>query len=88
MTDGRKCACGFSETAGGDDTITDHLLEVFAPQNCRGNDGLVHEEAFSALSCLCGFTATTCQELDDHFLEQFTPADSVALGGVLHQVVA
>jgi hypothetical protein len=81
MTDAR-CSCGFTEA--GDETITDHLLEVFTPVGCRGHDGLLHEEAFPALTCLCGFTAATGQELDDHFLAAFTPADSAGQDGRVH----
>jgi hypothetical protein len=77
-----RCTCGFIES--GDETVTDHLLEVFTPQGGRGNDGLLHEEAFPALSCLCGFTAATGQELDAHFLAVFIPADSAAPDGRVH----
>jgi hypothetical protein len=85
MTAGR-CSCGFTEA--GDETITDHLLEVFTPQACRGSDGHLHEEAFPALSCLCGFAAATGRELDDHFLARFTPAGAVGPDGVVHKAVA
>ena len=37
-----RCSCGFTETAG--ETITDHLLEAFVPEDGLGSDGLVHEE--------------------------------------------
>jgi hypothetical protein len=77
-----RCTCGFTETA--DETITDHLLEVFTPVSGRGNDGLLHEEAFPALTCLCGLTAAAGQELDAHFLAVFTPADATGRDGRVH----
>jgi hypothetical protein len=80
----KKCSCGFTEA--GDETMTDHLLEVFTPAGCRGNDGLLHEEAFPALTCLCGHTATTPAGLDAHFLAIFAPDDSAGRDGVIHQV--
>jgi hypothetical protein len=83
---GARCTCGFTEAD--DETITDHLLAVFTPDACRGNDRLLHEEAFPALTCLCGFTAATGQELDDHFLAAFTPANSTGTDGVVHKAVA
>lgn len=82
----KRCACGFTEA--GDETINDHLLEVFTPEACRGNDGLLHEEAFPALTCLCGLVAATSQEMDAHFLSMFTPAGSVGPDGVVHRTVA
>ena len=85
MADAR-CTCGFTES--GDETITDHLLEMFASQGCRGNDGLLHEEAFPALTCLCGQVAATPRELDDHFLAVFTPADSIGPDGTVHRPAA
>jgi hypothetical protein len=83
---GTRCTCGFTEA--GDETINDHLLEVFTPEACRGNDGLLHEEAFPALTCLCGLTAETTQEMDDHFLAMFTPAGSAGPDGVVHKPLA
>lgn len=82
---GSRCTCGFIEAADKDETITDHLLEVFTPDACRGNDGYLHEEAFPALSCLCGFTAETGRELDGHFIAAFTPADRAGPDGVVHK---
>ena len=79
-----RCSCGFTEA--GDETITDHLLEVFTPAGCRGSDGLLHEEAFPALTCLCGHAAPTPADLDAHFLVVFTPPDSAGPDGVTHQV--
>ena len=82
MADAR-CSCGFSEA--GDETITDHLLEVFAPEDCRGSDGLVHEEVRPDLTCSCGLVAATAGELDAHFLRVFTPGDLVGRDGRKHE---
>jgi hypothetical protein len=81
---GTRCTCG----EAGDDTITDHLLEVFTPDDCRGSDGLLHEEADPALTCFCGLVAATGREMDEHFLVVFIPAGSAGLDGVIHKAVA
>jgi hypothetical protein len=85
MTD-MQCSCGFTET--GDETITDHLLAVFAPEDSRGTDGLIHEEWTTALACTCGVATTTPAELDRHFLTVFTPADTIGHDGQKHAPVA
>ena len=36
--DDSRCSCGF--TVSGDETMTDHLLEAFAPDDSRAADGL------------------------------------------------
>jgi hypothetical protein len=82
MADAR-CSCGFTES--GDETISDHLLEVFTPRACRGNDGLLHEEAFPALTCLCGYAAATPGDMDAHFLAMFTPGDATGADGQVHK---
>lgn len=37
-----RCSCGFAEAR--DETIGDHLIEVFAPDDGKGPDGKVHSE--------------------------------------------
>ena len=54
----QQCICGFSEAAGMDETLTDHLVEVFAPDDGRAADGLVHLEGEADLFCLCGTGGT------------------------------
>jgi hypothetical protein len=81
-----RCSCDFTEA--GDETLGDHLLEVFTTNDGRGNDGLLHEEADPALTCFCGFAAATAREMDEHFLAVFTPAGAVGPDGKVHQVVA
>ena len=82
-----QCTCGFTETVGADETIGDHLLEVFAPDDGRGPDGLVHLEGEVGLFCLCG-AGGSVQELDAHLLAVFTPGDSVGRDGVKHERLA
>jgi hypothetical protein len=69
-----QCLCGFSELP--DESLTDHLFQVFTPDDMRGNDGRVHEEE-AALACSCGFTAIMANELDEHFRTVFTPDDAI-----------
>jgi hypothetical protein len=76
-----RCTCGFAELA--DETVTDHLLRVFSPDDLRGKDGQVHEEG-NSLACSCGFTAITPDELDEHFLAMFTPKDTIGRDGNKH----
>ncbi len=87
MTDTR-CSCGFTEAADVDEMIGDHLFSVFAPDDDKGPDGVVHVEAEPDLTCLCGFAASTAEELDSHFLGVFTPADSLGQDGTEHRPVA
>lgn len=77
-----RCLCGFTEDA--DETIMDHLLRVFEPDDSRGTDGLVHEEVAPPLTCSCGFTAMTSADLDGHFLRAFIPEDAIAPDGRKH----
>jgi hypothetical protein len=82
-----RCTCGFTEAEGMHETIGDHLLEVFAPEDDKGADGQAHFEGDPALTCRCGFRASTIAELDSHFLEMFVPAGRVGPGGVEHTVI-
>jgi hypothetical protein len=79
-----RCSCGFAETAG--ETITDHLLEAFVPENCLGSDALVLEEVRPDLTCSCGLVAATPGELDAHFLRVFTTGDLIGRDGRKHEV--
>jgi hypothetical protein len=76
-----QCLCGFTELA--DESLTDHLHRVFAPQNGIGRDGEVHDEA-SDCACLCGLRTDTAVELDEHFLAVFTPDDAIGDDGQQH----
>jgi hypothetical protein len=51
---GARCSCGFTEAAGADETLTDHLLEVFAAEDGTAADGRVHLEGEVSLFCMCG----------------------------------
>jgi hypothetical protein len=80
----QQCTCGFTEAAGMDETIDDHLMEAFAPEDGKGPDGKVHLEGEVALFCLCG-AGGTAADLDAHFLTMFTPADGIGRDGARHQ---
>jgi hypothetical protein len=82
----QRCTCDFTEIDGDDETIGDHFLQVFTPEDDKGADGQVHLEGNPALMCLCGFRASTLEELDSHFLEMFVSADRVDANGVEHKV--
>jgi hypothetical protein len=82
MNTERTCACGFTEA--GDETMTDHLYEVFAPADAIGPDGLVHLEGRTDYVCLCG-AGGSAAELDAHFLQVFTPPGSAGPDGVVHR---
>jgi hypothetical protein len=77
----RRCSCGFSEA--GDETMDDHLLEVFAPDDGRGPDGRVHLEGDRG-HCLCG-AGGSAAELDAHLFAVFTPDGRVARDGARHE---
>jgi hypothetical protein len=70
-----------------DETIGDHLREVFTPADDRGPDAKVHLEGEADLFCTCGIGGSA-EKLDAHFLAVFTPADSVGRDGVAHRPVA
>jgi hypothetical protein len=76
------CSCGFTELA--DEELTDHLLQVFEPEDRTGNDGLAHEER-EHLTCACGLTTRTPGELDLHFIKAFSPADAIGRDGRRHE---
>ena len=80
-----RCTCGFQRLD--DEEVTDHLLAAFAPDDCTGSDGQVHQE-LSRLACSCGFAAASAQELDSHLLGVFTPAGSVGRDGLRHEPAA
>jgi hypothetical protein len=84
----QRCTCGFTEANEEGETFGDHLLRVFTPIDDKGADGQVHLEGSPELTCLCGFRASTAEELDSHFLEMFIPADGMDSGGVEHKVIA
>ncbi len=83
MADSR-CSCGFRQS--GDETIGDHFLQVFTPEDDSGTDGLVHLEGEADLFCMCG-AGGSANELDAHFLAVFTPADLIGRDGEKHEPV-
>jgi hypothetical protein len=81
-----QCTCGFTEA--GDETLSDHLLEVFTPADSRAADGVVHQEWTVALTCACGVATTAPAELDRHFRAVFTPDDAIGPDGEKHEPVS
>jgi hypothetical protein len=79
------CVCGFAETEGVDETIGDHLREMFTPGDGIGPDGIEHVEGERDFVCFCGAGGTQ-GKLDDHFLDVFTPADAIGSDGRVHKV--
>jgi hypothetical protein len=79
-----RCACGFSESEAEDYTLSDHLYEMFAPDDGKGPDGLVHLEGPGPFRCLCGAGGSEAT-LDAHFLQVFTPGDSTGRDGAVHK---
>jgi hypothetical protein len=84
---GTQCSCGFTEDEAGNETLGDHLFEVFAPEDGRAADGLVHLEGEENLFCMCG-AGGSADELDAHFLAVFTPAELTCRDGRKHEKVA
>jgi hypothetical protein len=82
-----RCGCGFTEEVAEDYTLSDHLYEMFAPDDGKGPDGLVHLEGENALFCMCG-AGGSADTLDAHFLEVFTPADHRGSDGAAHKAVS
>ena len=82
-----QCACGFTEDETADETLDDHLLEMFAPEDGRAAAGLVHREGEAELFCMCG-AGGSASELDAHFLAVFTPADLIGRDGEKHEPVS
>jgi hypothetical protein len=84
---GALCSCGFAEVAGVDETVGDHLFEVFAPEDGKGLDGLVHLEGEVSLFCMCEAGGSAAM-LDAHFLAVFTPDNSIGRDGKRHEPVS
>jgi len=79
-----QCTSGFTELA--DETLTDHLLQAFEPEDGRGNDGQGHEER-DRLTCACGLVAVTAEEFDAHLLKGFTPAGAIGRDDRKHESI-
>jgi hypothetical protein len=82
-----RCSCGFTEAASVDETIADHLLEVFETDDDKGTDGHVHVEGVASFFCVCGAGGST-KELDAHLLLVFTPPNYVGRDGNKHELEA
>lgn len=87
-----SCSCGF--VAEDADNLQDHLLDVFALEVDRGNDGRIHAEVITPPDsgqprhvCTCGFASDVITDFDDHMLLVFTTPDHVGDDGRKHIVV-
>jgi hypothetical protein len=76
-----RCSCGFASDQ--EMGLTDHLLEIFVPEDAVDSDGQRHDE-MEHLACACGFTATAGREMDRHLLGIFMPTDHIGLDGREH----
>jgi hypothetical protein len=82
------CECGYLASSQQD--LTDHYRDMFTPEDDKDPGGLVHAEAAcdfpgndGILACLCGFTGAI-DELDEHLLRVFAPADKTGRDGRKH----
>lgn len=86
------CSCGLA--AEDDNTLQGHLLDVFALEVDRGNDGRVHAEVITPAEfrqsehiCTCGFASDITADFDGHMLLVFTTPDHVGDDGRKHIVI-
>jgi hypothetical protein len=73
--------------ASDDLDLQDHLQESFTPHDGKGPDGSIHDESAVARGCLCGHSASSAGELDQHFRTVFTANDRIGLDGRRHAAV-
>jgi hypothetical protein len=80
-----KCSCGAGIPDG--EEFTDHLLQVFSPEDGIAADGKEHLEGAPGYpwTCLCGHSSPNPEGLDAHFLETYVPADRTVPDGTPHQ---
>jgi len=77
------CSCGFTPTV--DETLADHLGEMFIPDDDTDEAGQRHAET-GARTCLCGHTATSGAGLDAHLLAAFTSPGHLGRDGRAHNL--
>jgi hypothetical protein len=88
MTNHSLCLCGYEATS--DEDLSDHLAEVFMPDDDRGSDGVAHAELSrpgsdsTVWECLCGLTTIEVASLDAHLAQAFTPEDRTGSDGTRH----
>jgi hypothetical protein len=84
------CSCGYA--ADSPEDLSDHLGEVFIPQNDASPDGQAHAEVARNADvkvppgkrCACGFSAPDAAALDEHILAALTPDDRIGLDSRRH----
>ena len=79
------CLCGF--TPAGEETLADHLGEMFVPSNDADESGQLHGETVPG-TCLCGQIVASQAALDAHLLAAFTPPDQLGFDGRRHNPVS
>lgn len=79
-----SCSCGFTPTV--DETLADHLGEMFIPDDDTDKASQSHAET-DARTCLCGHVATSSSDLDVHLLAAFTSPGHFGRDGRAHNPV-
>jgi hypothetical protein len=75
------CLCGFAPA--GEETLADHLGEMFLPDDDTDEAGRRHAETTSG-TCLCGHAADSAAGLDAHLVAVFTPPGRIGRDGRAH----
>jgi hypothetical protein len=75
------CLCGF--TPAGEETLADHLGEMFLPDDDTDEAGHRHAETTPG-TCLCGHAANNAAGLDAHLVTVFTPSGRIGRDGRTH----
>jgi hypothetical protein len=78
------CSCGF--TPAEDESLTDHLGEMFIPDDDTDEAGRHHAET-ELRTCLCGYVAPDAADLDAHLLAAFTSPGRLDRDGHAHHPV-
>jgi hypothetical protein len=78
------CSCGF--TPMDDESLADHLGEMFIPDDDTDKGGRRHVET-ELRTCLCGYVAPDAADLDAHLLAAFTSPGRLGRDGQAHKPV-
>ena len=79
------CSCGF--IPAGEETLADHLGEMFLPDDDTDGAGRRHAETTPG-TCLCGHAAGSAADLDAHLVAVFTPPGNLSRDGRTHNPAA
>jgi hypothetical protein len=75
------CSCGYAPTS--EESLADHLGEMFIPSDDTDASGQLHAEAVPG-RCVCGHIVASQAALDAHLLAAFTPPDHLGRDGHEH----